>query len=86
MTVIQSQKDEKRKDSECAEGDCLPLCYSSFELLRQRLKASKQKLNYEDMENFMNFLEVEDEEDEQSCSQSHHVEKSVVCNEELDYK
>ena len=37
MTVIQSQK-----DSESAEGDCLPLCYSSFELLRQRLKASKK--------------------------------------------
>ena len=46
MTVIQSQKAEKRKDSECAEGDYLPLCYSSFELLRQRLKASKQKQNF----------------------------------------
>ena len=42
-TVIQIQKDEKRKDSECAEGDCLPLCYSSFELIRQMLKASKKK-------------------------------------------
>ena len=31
-------------------------------------------------------LLVEDEKDEQSCSQSQHVEKSVVCNEELDYK
>ena len=86
MTVIQSQKDKRRKDSECAEGDCLPLFYSSFELLRKRLKASKQKESFEDMENFMNLLEVEDEEDEQSCSQSQHVEKSVVCNEELDYK
>ena len=34
----------------------------------------------------MNFLEVEDEEGEQSCIHSQHVEKSVVCNEELDYK
>ena len=40
--VIQSQKAEKREDSECAEGDCLPLCYSSFELLRKILKASKK--------------------------------------------
>ena len=41
MTVIQSQKDEKIEDNECAEGDSLPLCYSSFELTRHRLKASK---------------------------------------------
>ena len=34
----------------------------------------------------MNFLEVEDEEDEQLCSESQHVEKSMVCNEELDCK
>ena len=34
----------------------------------------------------MHCLEVEYEEDEQSCSQSQHVEKSVVFNEELDYK
>ena len=34
----------------------------------------------------MNFLEVEDEEDEKSCSQSWHVENLVVCNEKLDYK
>ena len=63
-TAIQSQKDEKRKDSEYAEGDCLPLCYSSFELIRQRLKSSKHKHKFEDMENFMDFLEVEDDEDE----------------------
>ena len=39
-TVIQSQKDEKREDNECVEGDSLPLCYFSFELIRQRLKTS----------------------------------------------
>ena len=38
------------------------------------------------MGNFINFLEVGYEEDEQSCSQSQHVAKLVVCNEELDYK
>ena len=62
------------------------LCYSSFELIRQRLKASKHKHKFEDMENFMNFLEVEDEEDEQSCSQYQLMEKSVVCNVALDQK
>ena len=41
MTVIESQKDGIREDNQCAEGDSLPLCYSSFELIRQRLKASK---------------------------------------------
>ena len=84
LTVIQSQKAKKIKDSECVEGDYLPLCYSSFELLRQRFKASKQKYNFENIENFMNFLEVEDDEDEQSCSQSQQVEKYVVCNDKLD--
>ena len=72
--------------TECVEGDNLLLCCSSFELIRQRLKASKHKQKCEDMENVVHFLEVEDEEDEQSCSQSHHVEKSLVFNEELDYK
>ena len=43
MIVIRGQKAEKREDNECVEGDSLPLCYSSFELLRQRLKASKKR-------------------------------------------
>ena len=34
----------------------------------------------------MNFLEVEDDEGEQSCIQSQLMEKSVVCNEALDHK
>ena len=34
----------------------------------------------------MKFLEVEDDEDEQSCSQSQLMEKSVVYNEALDHK
>ena len=86
LIVIQSQKTKKIEDNEYDEGENLPLCYSSFELIRQRLKASKQKQKFEDMENLMNFLEVEDDEDEQSCSQSHLMEKSVVFNEALDHK
>ena len=86
MIVTQSQKAEKIKDNECVEGDNLPFCYSSFELIRKRLKSSKQKHNFEDMENFIKFLKVGDEEGEQSCRQSQHVEKSVVCDEEMKHK
>ena len=86
LTIIQSQKDEKIEDNEYAKGDSLPLCYSSFELIRQRLKASKQKHKFEDMVHFMNLFEIEDDEDEQSCSPSQLMDRSVVCNEELDYK
>ena len=35
QVVTRSQKAEIREDSECAEGDSLPLCYFSFELIRQ---------------------------------------------------
>ena len=70
LTVIQNQKAEKIGSHECAEGDSLSLCYSSFELIRQRLKASKQKQKVEDMVHFMNLFEIEDDEDEQSSSLS----------------
>ena len=42
LTIIQNQKEERIWGGECAEDGSLPLCYSSFELIRQRLKASKQ--------------------------------------------
>ena len=86
LTAIQSQKVEKREDNECVEGDSLPFCYSSFELIRQILKASKHKQKIEDMENLMDLLEVEDDKDEQSWSQSQLMEKSVVFNKALDQK
>ena len=38
------------------------------------------------MVHFMNLFEIEDDEDEQSCSQSQLMDKSVVCNEALDHK
>ena len=63
-TVVQSQKAEKIEDNECARGDILPQCYSSFELIRQRLKASKHKQKIGDMVHFMNFFEIEYDEDE----------------------
>ena len=33
QVAIQSQKVEKKKDGECAGGDRILLCYSSFELI-----------------------------------------------------
>ena len=38
---IQGQKAENKEDSECAEGDVLPLCYASFGLLIHMLKISR---------------------------------------------
>ena len=43
IITIQGERDENKEDSECVESDCLPLCYSSFELLRHMLKISKHK-------------------------------------------
>ena len=39
--AMQSQKVETGKDDKCAEGDSLPLCYSSFELIWHMIKTSK---------------------------------------------
>ena len=41
QATIQIQKVETGEDGECARGDSLPLCYSSFELIRHMIKASK---------------------------------------------
>ena len=38
------------------------------------------------MVHFMNLFETKDDEDKKSSIQSHLMEKSVVCNEELDHK
>ena len=43
QAAMQSQKVEIGKDGKCTEGDNLPLCYSSFELIRHMIKASKKK-------------------------------------------
>ena len=44
--TIQGEKAENREDSECVGSDYLPLCYSSFELLRHILKISNQKQKF----------------------------------------
>ena len=56
QAAIQSQRAKIGKDNKCAEGDNLPLCYSSFELIRHRLKASKRKQKLEDMVHSIDVL------------------------------
>ena len=43
QAAMQSQKVKTRKDGKCVEGDSLPLCYFSFELIQHMIKSSKQK-------------------------------------------
>ena len=38
------------------------------------------------MENFINFLEIDDKKEEKSCNQSQHVKKPAVCNEGLNHQ
>ena len=64
QAAIQSQRDEIGKDNKCAEGEILPLCYSSFELIRHRLKAYKKKQKLEDMVHFIDLFGTEDDKDE----------------------
>ena len=43
QNAMQNQKGRVRKDDEGIEGDILPLCYASFELIHHIIKASKQR-------------------------------------------
>ena len=43
MIAIHDQIFEDRMDSEHDESNCFPLCYASFEFLKQILRASNQK-------------------------------------------
>ena len=43
MIAIHDQIFEDGADSECTENECFPLCFSSFELLKQRFRVSKGK-------------------------------------------
>ena len=63
QAAIQSQKVETGKDGKCAEGDSLPLCYSSFELIRHMIKASKQKKKEGEMVKSRNLYRREDDKE-----------------------
>ena len=59
LIAIHDQNSENRVDSKHAEGGCLPLCFSSFEMLKQRSKDTYKKHKFEVMENFINFLKMD---------------------------
>ena len=65
-----------------AENNYFPLCFSSFEYLKQRLKASKQAHKLEDM----TFSEIDNEKGKKSCHQSQPMRKIVVFHEGLIHK
>ena len=45
LIAIQGQKNENKVDSKHVKSDGLPLCFSSFEWLKERLKVSDQNRN-----------------------------------------
>ena len=53
-------------DSKHVEGNCLPLCFSSFELLNQIFRVTNQPHKYDIMNEDISFLEMDDEKDDQS--------------------
>ena len=86
QAAIQSQKVETGKDGECARGDSLTLCYSSFELIRHMIKASKQKQKVEEMVHSRNLYGREDDKEEHSCNPSPFIDTSRICDEVLSHE
>ena len=64
------------------ESNCFPLCYASFEFLKQILRASKRTQKLEDMA----FSEIDNEKGNQPCNQSHPMRKTIVFHEGLNHK
>ena len=83
---MRSQKVEAEKGHKGTGGDILPLCYSSFELIRHRLKMSKQKYKLEDMVHSINLCGKEDDKEEQSCNPSSSTDASGICDEVLSHE
>ena len=79
QAAIQSQKVETGKDGKCVKGDSLPLCYSSFELIRHMIKTSKQKQKLEDLVHSRNLCGKEDDKEEQSCNPSLFIDTLGIC-------
>ena len=80
---IQYQKYENRVETGHVESDCLPLCFPSFEWLKKRLKVSDQKQKFDIVDECINFLGMDGEQGGQLFNQSQPLEKTALCNEEL---
>ena len=65
IIAIQYQRDENEVDNKHVERDCFPLCFSSFEWLKKRLKISDKKRKFEIVDGCINFLGMDDEQEEQ---------------------
>ena len=81
LIAIQDQKDENRVDSKHVESDCFPLSFSAIEWLKRRLKVSYQKQKFEIVDEGINFLEIDDKQEEQLYNPSQPIEKPTVCYE-----
>ena len=86
LIAIQGQKDENKVDSKHVKSDGLPLCFSSFEWPKKRLKVSYQKHKFEIVDEGINFREMDDKKEEQLYNPSQPIEKPAVCYEELNNK
>ena len=85
LIAIHDQNYENKVYSKDAKGDCLPLCFSSFERMKRRFRVTNKKQELEIMDEAIGFLEMDNEKDEKSCNQSHHEKKPIVCNAELNH-
>ena len=86
QAAIQSQKVETGKDDKCDEGDSLPLCYSSFELIRHMIKTSNKKHKLEEMVPSKNLYGKEEDKEERSCNPYPAIDTSGVCDDILSYE
>ena len=77
---------ENMVNSKLVEGNSFPLSFSSFELLRKGSRVTNQTHEIQDIENLIDFLEMDHEKDEQSCNQSQHMKKPAVCNKGLNHQ
>ena len=68
LIAIQDQNYEIKVDSKHVENDCLPLCFSSFEWLKERVKVSDQKHKFEIVDEGISFLGMDDNKEEQLCN------------------
>ena len=81
QSAVQNQEVEEGKDDEGTRGDSLPLCYSSFELIQQLIKASKQKRKEREMVQFGNLYRKEDDKKKLPGDPSLAIDTSWVCDE-----
>ena len=71
---------QKRADKG-TEGDNLPLCYASFELIRNMIKASKRKQREGKIVQSINLYEREDNKKKQRDNPSRAIDTSGDCDE-----